>query len=112
MLFWLTFIQSLPIASTTELASIESPQTRSTLQEPTRFPVTTQAGTITSLAVFPALIGTLVLLLLMSVWAFTRVYVITPTNEAFVRTGGVFAKRKTVILNGVCVILPGFHELT
>ncbi|MGB7442281.1 MAG: flotillin family protein [Coleofasciculaceae cyanobacterium] len=61
---------------------------------------------------FPGLIGALVVLLLLSVWAYTRVYVITPNNEAFVRTGGVFIKKKTVILNGGCVVLPGFHELT
>ena len=61
---------------------------------------------------FPGLIGGLVFLLLLSVWAYTRVYVITPNNEAFVRTGGIFIKKKAVILNGGCVVLPGFHELT
>ncbi len=61
---------------------------------------------------FPGVIGALVVLLLLSVWAYTRVYVITPNNEAFVRTGGVFVKQKKVILNGGCVVLPGFHELT
>ena len=58
------------------------------------------------------MIGALVVLLLLSVWAYTRVYVITPNNEAFVRTGGIFVKQKKVILNGGCVVLPGFHELT
>ncbi|GAB1539687.1 flotillin family protein [Scytonema sp. NUACC21] len=62
--------------------------------------------------VFPGIIAAIVVLLLLSIWAYTRVYVITPTNEAFVRTGGIFIKRKTVILNGGCVVLPGFHELT
>ncbi|MGK7916575.1 MAG: flotillin family protein, partial [Prochloraceae cyanobacterium] len=52
------------------------------------------------------------ILFLLSIWAYTRVYVITPNNEAFVRTGGVFVKKKTVILNGGCVVLPGFHEIT
>ncbi|NET56541.1 MAG: flotillin family protein [Symploca sp. SIO2E6] len=66
----------------------------------------------TGILFFPGLIGGLVLLLLLSVWAYTRVYVITPNNEAFVRTGGIFLKRKSVILNGGCVVLPGFHELT
>lgn len=61
---------------------------------------------------FPGIIGALVALLILSVWAYTRVYVITPNNEAFVRTGGVFVKQKKVILNGGCVVLPGFHELT
>jgi len=58
------------------------------------------------------LMGSLVFLLLLSIWGYTRVYVITPNNEAFVRTGGVFTKDKTVILNGGCIVLPGFHELT
>ncbi|MEW6498888.1 MAG: flotillin family protein, partial [Cyanobacteriota bacterium] len=54
---------------------------------------------------FPGVIGALVVLLLLSVWAYTRVYVITPNNEAFVRTGGVFVKQKKVIINGGCVVL-------
>ncbi|MGB3494403.1 MAG: flotillin family protein [Elainellaceae cyanobacterium] len=65
-----------------------------------------------SLIVFPGIIVAIVLLLLLSVWAYTRVYVITPNNEAFVRTGGVFVKKKMVVLNGGCIVLPGFHELT
>jgi uncharacterized membrane protein YqiK len=54
----------------------------------------------------------LVLSLSCNIWAYTRVYVITPNNEAFIRTGGVFIKEKKVILNGGCLVLPGFHELT
>ncbi len=54
----------------------------------------------------------LLILLLIGIWAYTRVYVITPTNEAFVRTGGSLKKGKKVILNGGDVVLPGFHELT
>ncbi len=61
---------------------------------------------------FPGVVVAFVVLLLMSVWAYTRVYVITPNNEAFVRTGGVFMKKKMVVLNGGCIVLPGFHELT
>ncbi|MBC7972050.1 MAG: flotillin family protein [Verrucomicrobia bacterium] len=124
MLFWLTFIQSLPTVSLPHASSflplpaqsknqelqigIEQPVALSPLSVTP--PVIGQLGP--GLLFFPGLIGGLVLLLLLSVWAYTRVYVITPTNEAFVRTGGIFAKRKTVILNGGCVILPGFHELT
>ncbi len=59
---------------------------------------------------FPGVIAGIVILLLLSIWAHTRVY--TPNNEAFVRTGGIFVKKKTVILNGGCIALPGFHELT
>jgi uncharacterized membrane protein YqiK len=66
----------------------------------------------TGILFFPGVISILVVLLLLSVWAYTRVYVITPNNEAFVRTGGIFVKQKKVILNGGCVVLPGFHELT
>jgi uncharacterized membrane protein YqiK len=72
--------------------------------------LTAQVGS--GLLFFPFLIASLVFLLLIAVWAYTRVYVITPNNEAFVRTGGIFVKRKTVILNGGCIVLPGFHELT
>ncbi len=51
-------------------------------------------------------------LLVLSLWGYKLVYNITPNNEAFVRTGGLFVKKQTVILNGGCVVLPGFHELT
>ena len=57
-------------------------------------------------------IGGLLFLLLLSVWLYTRFYVIAPNNEALVRTGGVFKKSKTVILNGGCIVIPGFHEIT
>jgi len=53
-----------------------------------------------------------VVLLLVGFWAYTRVYQITPNNEAFVRTGGFLAKKNSVILYGGCIVLPGFHELT
>ncbi|MDJ0511393.1 MAG: flotillin family protein [Crocosphaera sp.] len=71
----------------------------------------------TSLNSFPFVgilgsIGVLLFLLLLSVWLYTRFYVIAPNNEALVRTGGVFKKSKTVILNGGCIVLPGFHEIT
>lgn len=61
---------------------------------------------------FPGLIAAVVILLLLSIYGYTRVYKITPNNEAFVRTGGVFVKKKTVVLNGGCIVLPGFHEIT
>ncbi|PPT04919.1 Inner membrane protein YqiK [Geitlerinema sp. FC II] len=54
----------------------------------------------------------IIALLLLGFWAYTRVYQITPNNEAFVRTGGFLAKKNTVILYGGCIVLPGFHELT
>ena len=52
------------------------------------------------------------ILLLLGLWTYKLVYNITPNNEAFVRTGGLFSKKKSVIINGGCVVLPGFHELT
>ncbi|MGG6292786.1 SPFH domain-containing protein [Leptolyngbya sp. AN02str] len=122
MLFWLTFINTLPpiTANTTHLIAETQPTNRShtetslIAQLPGPYPQTTlgQLGPLTGILFFPGLIAGLVILLLLSLWTYTRVYVITPTNEAFVRTGGVFVKRKTVVLNGGCVVLPGFHELT
>jgi len=112
MLFWLTFIQTLPTVSIDEVdlfhSEIPRPITAQIMPTP-RQPV---VGQLSPMLVFPGIAGGLILLLLLSIWAYTRVYVITPNNEAFVRTGGVFAKGKTVILNGGCVVLPGFHELT
>lgn len=132
MLFWLTFIQSLPTISVPETIPLPlSPAqvnrqgnhpillTRTSpyasthiLTAHTHQPIMGQLGGMSEFLIFPGIIAGLILLLLLSIWAYTRVYVITPNNEAFVRTGGVFIKRKTVILNGGCVVLPGFHELT
>ncbi len=53
-----------------------------------------------------------VFLLFLGIFAYTRVYKITPNNEAFVRTGGIFVKEKRVFLNGGCIVIPGFHEIT
>jgi uncharacterized membrane protein YqiK len=122
MLFWLTFIQSLPTIPAHELDGFQMRDAEYS-EEYSEIvaiaPLSDVSGSSTlaqlpigGLLVFPALIGSLVLLLLVAIFAYTRVYKITPNNEAFVRTGGVFFKRKTVILNGGCVVLPGFHELT
>ena len=46
------------------------------------------------LLVFPAVIVAIIVLLLMSICAYTRVYVITPNNEAFVRTGALLPNRR------------------
>jgi len=125
MLFWLNFIASLPLppantvvaqlsnigenASTPLNLIAEKPVTTPSYASQFSQPTLTQIG---GNLIFPGIIGSLVLLLLLSVFAYTRIYVITPTNEAFVRTGGVFVKKKTVFLNGGCVVVPGFHELT
>ena len=65
-----------------------------------------------SALVITAIVGSFLILLFLGIFAYTRVYVITPNNEAFVRTGGIFKKDKNVILNGGCVVVPGFHEIT
>lgn len=70
------------------------------------------SGTLASITTFAGVFVGIIVLLLIAIWAYTRVYTITPTNAAFVKTGGVFKKQKKVILNGGCVVLPGFHELT
>ncbi|BAZ79907.1 flotillin family protein [Sphaerospermopsis kisseleviana CS-549] len=115
MLFWLTFIQALPSVNVSELLTfqLQSKQEYRISNSPT-FPLTTQPtlAQINGGIVFPGLIVTLVILLLLSLFAYTRVYVVTPNNEAFVRTGGLFTKKKSVILYGGCIVLPGFHQLT
>ncbi|MEO1560560.1 MAG: SPFH domain-containing protein, partial [Cyanobacteria bacterium J06632_19] len=125
MLFWLNFIASLPLPRANTVVAQLPNIGENTSTSPNLIaekPVTTPAyvaqfsqPTLTQIGgslIFPGIIGSLVLLLLLSVFAYTRIYVITPTNEAFVRTGGVFVKKKTVFLNGGCVVVPGFHELT
>jgi uncharacterized membrane protein YqiK len=109
MLFWLTFIQSLPTVPESVHAEVSPAIVAQVAPSPPRQPI---VGQLSPIMVFPSIVGALIVLLLLSIWAYTRVYVITPNNEAFVRTGGVFAKKKAVILNGGCVVLPGFHELT
>ena len=127
MKFWLTFLQALPELTESEFASelneireselfSSQTETSETLISTASLGTTTTTPAITlpvgGAIIFPGIIVTLIFLFLMSIWAYTRVYVITPNNEAFVRTGGIVRKRKTVILNGGCIVLPGFHELT
>ena len=122
MLFWLTLIQYLPFdnistetaVNRAELVSVK--EDNFMIQTIAERPVQTQLAQFNSSnLVIPGIagaIGLFVLFLLLSIWAYTRVYTITPNNEAFVRTGGVIKKDKMVILNGGCVVLPGFHEIT
>ena len=111
MLFWLTFIQSLPTVNTHQTLQRKQQQSGYLVQT---IPVRTQStiAQIHSSLVLPGVIGAFILLLLLSLYAYTRVYVVTPNNEAFVRTGGLFTKKKSVILYGGCIVLPGFHQLT
>ncbi|NJO08772.1 MAG: flotillin family protein [Leptolyngbyaceae cyanobacterium SL_1_1] len=121
-MFWLTLLQTLPTLPQTgiieaelaaepafSLAKNQFAETQMTQSSP-KTPTLAQLGGLGTLA--SGGVVTIVVLLLLAVWAYTRVYVITPTNEAFVKTGGVIRKRKQVVLNGGCVVLPGFHELT
>ncbi|MEC4882485.1 MAG: flotillin family protein [Scytonema sp. PMC 1070.18] len=113
MLFWLTFIQSLGTVNVVEASPVE-PKPKMTTLTAQNLPLTTQPtiAQVNGGVVFPGVIVVLVVLLLLSLFAYTKVYVVTPNNEAFVRTGGLFAKKKSVILYGGCIILPGFHQLT
>ncbi|MBF2036723.1 MAG: flotillin family protein [Leptolyngbyaceae cyanobacterium T60_A2020_046] len=114
MLYWLAFIQALPALPETAPWEAQSTSTRTETPAsspvPIGTPTTAQLGGLGILA--SGGVVTFIVLLLAAVWAYTRVYIITPTNEAFVKTGGVIHKRKKVILNGGCIVLPGFHELT
>ncbi|ANV91440.1 flotillin family protein [Picosynechococcus sp. PCC 8807] len=118
MKFWFTLLQSLPELSTMDVELLDSEIDTQALRldphptSPASATLTPAQLPVSGALIFPGIIVTLIVLFLMSIWAYTRVYVITPNNEAFVRTGGVIRKKKTVILNGGCIVLPGFHELT
>lgn len=115
MLFWLTFIQSLASVQVADISQIQLPNQQNQTKLITQtIPVTVKPtiAQINSQLVLPGVIAALVILLLFSLFAYTRVYVVTPNNEAFVRTGGLFIKKKSVILYGGCIVLPGFHQLT
>lgn len=125
MNFWLQFIQSLPISNlenielnnisilNTNLSQNNNSLNASLIND---IPISTNQNlaqlNMGSMSFFGGLIGGLVLLLVLAIWGYTRVYVVTPNNEAFVRNGGFFAKEKKVILNGGCIVIPGIHELT
>ncbi|MGD2182400.1 flotillin family protein [Lusitaniella coriacea] len=122
MLFWLALLESLPSISTVEvdkeiqeLSPGFNRKTEETLiaQNASSVEQPIALQNFGNGILFPAslVVGVFVLLVL-SLWSYKLVYKITPNNEAFVRTGGLFVKQQTVILHGGCVVLPGFHELT
>ncbi len=123
MNFWLTFIQSLPPLPLSQesikqketpshlSAEIESVSFIGTLETLQPTPTLAQLGAIPFMG-FLGGIGVLLFLLLFSIFLYTRFYVIAPTNEALVIAGGVIQKNKKVVLNGGCIVIPGFHEVT
>jgi uncharacterized membrane protein YqiK len=131
MLFWLTFLQQLPNLNPIEVTKSTQEKINNQIEDfatteevilaqniaPISQPLTpaqlnSNLSNLGNIGFFGAVIAFLVVLGLIALWGYTRVYVITPNNEAFVRTGGIFVKDKTVILNGGCIVVPGFHELT
>ncbi|NJO19755.1 MAG: flotillin family protein, partial [Spirulinaceae cyanobacterium RM2_2_10] len=127
MKFWLALLLALPTAAVAETEIVAEPGVGGAYSagtyrdtEPTLMAQTSQLSSAQFglenfggglLVPAGGVIGVFVLLVL-SLWAYKLVYNITPNNEAFVRTGGLFVKSRLVILNGGCVVLPGFHELT
>ncbi|MBP0006335.1 MAG: flotillin family protein [Cyanobacteria bacterium SBC] len=126
MLYWLTLLQALSfnpakvefVPSIAEsppaiVAEVTAPKPKPFTEQSEDSIVLAQIGSGTFILGGTALgIVGIIILLLLGFWAYTRVYQITPNNEAFVRTGGFLAKKNTVILYGGCIVLPGFHELT
>lgn len=137
---WFLLLQSLPDLSAIDTNHFETEQSRDApvqtylqaqapdpnpVPEPVAITPTTPAPTVAQLPVGDALstlggvailgaaaVILLVFFSLLGLWTYKLFYVITPNNEAFVRTGGIWNKKKKVILNGGCMVLPGFHELT
>ncbi|MFB6277616.1 MAG: SPFH domain-containing protein [Halothece sp.] len=138
MRYWLTFLQTLPQLSEEGIDVARSPEGRwqsqsrsedanqnlnhqrqDETQEVAELPSSAQPTlaqsgfSIGSGLIVPAsIVVGIVILLILTLLAYKSIYRITPSNAAFVRTGGLFTKKKEVILNGGCLILPGFHELT
>lgn len=115
MLYWLTLLQTLSIPDVPQPAIVRDATAAQTTQAEIREVepplMYAQSGPMILGGTAAGIVGIIVLILL-GFWAYTRVYQITPNNEAFVRTGGFLAKKNTVILYGGCIVLPGFHELT
>ncbi|MDY6937809.1 MAG: SPFH domain-containing protein [Cyanobacteriota bacterium] len=123
MLFWLEFVQSLPSIERPEAEAIVPFESTPLETIPSYFP-----GQITpisarspqptvaiaggSLTLFASLFAGLVFLIVLGTLVYSRLYQVTPANEAFVKTGGVLRKRRTVIKHGGCMVLPVFDRLT
>ncbi|MEB3227732.1 MAG: flotillin family protein [Synechocystis sp.] len=116
--FWLTFLQMLPTLEWERFAdaSLETTNSQTLIiaQSPNQPPGQSNSplGDLSPLIVFPAVIISVIFLILVTIFLYTRFYVIAPNNEAIVRTGGIFKKEQLVILHGGCIVIPGFHEIT
>jgi len=117
MRYWLELIQQIPVKNIDfdleNNRKLDSNLTNNIVEIPSaNYPTTMAQLTVGNITFFGGIIGVLVVLGLVAIWGYTRVYVVTPNNEAFVRNGGIFAKEKKVILNGGCIVIPGIHQLT
>ncbi len=117
MRYWLELIQQIPVNNINldlkKNQPIQSNLTNNIVEIPrANYPTTMAQFNVGNITFFGGVIGVLVILGLLAIWGYTRVYVVTPNNEAFVRNGGIFAKEKKVILNGGCIVIPGIHQLT
>lgn len=143
MLFWLTFLASLPTINTSKTDSITSciettpvSMTAQMLPATSRVnspvlgqvepaymtaqmlpvssrvnpPILGQLGG--SLTIFAGFFAGVVFLVLFAGVVYSRLYKVTPANEAFVKTGGVLRKRRSVIKHGGSLVLPVFDRLT
>ncbi len=116
MLFWLTFLQVLPAIDTSKTEAIAATSIET-------YPVPAQISPLTvnqpllgqlggGLTIFAGFFAGIVFLMILGTIAYSRLYQVTPANEAFVKTGGVLRKRRTVIKHGGSLVLPVFDRLT
>lgn len=119
MKFWFELIQNLPQTSTDKLVNqevetdINFTTTEQNLVAQVNQPISIQnlpeSGTLTGISI---IIAFSVFLILSVIFAVKKLYVIAPTNEALVRTGGFFSKDARVTLHGGTIVIPGLNELT
>ncbi|WP_371813240.1 SPFH domain-containing protein [Synechocystis sp. PCC 7338] len=118
--FWFEFLQTLPsipaeASPLLAMAEAGAPGEELIIAQAPNPPINdnnSALGGLSPLLFFPVVIIAVIFLILVTVFLYTRFYVIAPNNEALVRTGGVFKKEQMVILHGGCIVIPGFHEIT
>jgi hypothetical protein len=100
--FLLNFLQSLPsisleesLADNSNLTLKHQPQPLVAMKGlPLQAPNLNAAGLGGGILIAAAGLVSIIVLLIVGLWAYKLVYNITPNNEAFVRTGGLFVKKK------------------